>query len=272
MFKKKIIILLVLTLLCFGCTGENKLSVHFIDVGYGDCILIENETCGNLLIDGGYPEQSDKILNYLKETGVERLDFVVATHPHPDHIGGLPEVLRNIAVGKLLTNEDMTERKEWAELRELSSGKNIECVILKRGDIMVDEPDFKIEVLHPEEPDDNLNESSLVLKMTHGDVRFLFTADISSRICEELARLYGDKLKSEVLKAPHHGKQPSRLFFKTVGAKLAVISTGKSRWRKPRAEKKVFSILEELGIKVLSTENHGTVVVKSNGKRLKIIK
>ncbi|MFH1957593.1 MAG: MBL fold metallo-hydrolase [bacterium] len=272
MIKKKIIILLVLTLFCLGCKEKNKLGVHFIDVGYGVCILIENEICGNLLIDGGYPEQSDKILNYLKEEEIERLDLVVATHPHPDHIGGLPEVLQNIEVGKLLTNEGMTGRKEWAELRELSSGKNIECVILKRGDIMVDEPDFKIEVLHPEKPGNNLNESALVLKMTHGGVRFLFTADISSRICEELAGLYGDKLKSEVLKAPHHGKQPSRVFFKTVDPSIAVISTGESEWRKPEDEEKVLSILEELGIKVLSTENRGTVVVKSNGRRFKIIK
>jgi len=165
----------------------------------------------------------------------------------------------------------MTERKEWAELRELASGKNIECVTLKRGDIMVDEPAFEIEVLHPEEPGNDLNESSMVLRMTYGGVRFLFTADISSRICEELAGLYGDKLKSEVLKAPHHGKQPSRVFFKTVNPSIAVISTGESEWRKPESEEKMLSILEELGIKVLSTENSGTVVVESNGRRFKII-
>jgi len=271
MTKKKIIVLLTLVLFGLGCKGENKLGVHFIDVGYGDCILIENETYGNLLIDGGYPEQSDKILNYLKEAGIERLDFVVATHPHPDHIGGLPEVLRNVEVGKLLTNEDMSGRKEWAKLRKLSSGKNIECIILQRGDIIVDEPDFKIEVLHPEKADNNLNESSLVLKMTHGSVRFLFTADISLRICEELAGLYGDKLESEVLKVTHHGKQPSRLFSKIVSPSIAVISTGESEWRNPESEKKVLSIFKELGIRMLSTENHGTVTVESNGRTPEIV-
>lgn len=249
---------------------DGVFSVHFIDVGQGDCTLIKTDK-GNMLIDAGENGNETAILNYLNEQGVTELEYFVATHPHSDHIGGAAEVIsgvniKNIIMPKLSSsNTPTTKTYEKMLLAINNSNAN---VIAAKPDSEYTFGDVKFIVLSPFEQDENLNNMSVTLKLTYGSHSFLFTGDAEKEVEEQLLD-YGYDLKADVFKLAHHGSSTSNSyeFMDVVNPEFAVISYGvDNSYGHPHDE--TVEMLEEKNITYYSTAQSGNVVIKVVGDSL----
>ena len=249
---------------------DGVFSVHFIDVGQGDCTLIKTDK-GNMLIDAGENGNETAILNYLNEQGVTELEYFVATHPHSDHIGGAAEVIsgvniKNIIMPKLSSsNTPTTKTYEKMLLAINNSNAN---VIAAKPDSEYAFGDVKFIVLSPFEQDENLNNMSVTLKLTYGSHSFLFTGDAEKEVEEQLLD-YGYNLKADVFKLAHHGSSTSNSyeFMDVVNPEFAVISYGvDNSYGHPHDE--TVEMLEEKNITYYSTAQSGDVVIKVVGDSL----
>lgn len=270
-----IFLLLFLAISGISCSGwlggvcpSADLLVHFIDVGYGNSILVEFPGGGNLLIDGGDRGAGTKVVEYLKSRKIKKLDVVVVTHPHPDHIEGLFSVVGKYEIDIIIANEDIPESENYAPFFAAIKEQKIEFKRAKREDIIDRFAGVRIEILHPDKLTGDWNNDSLVIKLVYKKVSFLFAADIGQEICAGLVDYYKEKLKSNVVNIPHHGKSGSEEFFELISPELAVLSVGPSKWRNPSKEKEILDILKRLGVRVLTTEREGTIVIRTDGKEV----
>jgi len=246
-------------------TPEDSLAVHFLDVGQGDAILLvdNNET---MLIDGGNPEYGEQIVDYLADLGITQLDYVVATHNHNDHAGGLTDVVANLDVDNLyLTNSEETTASK--NLIAAAKSKNIPISNPSSGSAMAF-GSSTINFLGPLNVHDDVNDDSLVMKVTHGSHRFLLTGDMEEAAEKELLAQNLD-LAADVLKVGHHGSYSSTgyLFLRTVNPRYAVISCGVNNdYGHPHDEP--LSRLNDAGSVIFRTDLLGTIVATSKGEQL----
>jgi competence protein ComEC len=250
-------------------TPEDSLAVHFLDVGQGDAILLvdNNET---MLIDGGNPEYGDQIIDYLADLGITQLDYVVATHNHNDHAGGLTDVVVNLDVDNLyLTNSAETTASK--NLVAAAKAKNIPISTPSSGTAMAFGSSV-INFLGPLNAHEDVNDDSLVMKVTHGPHRFLLTGDMEEAAEKELLAQNLD-LATDVLKVGHHGSYSSTgyLFLRTVNPRYAVISAGVNNdYGHPHEE--TLSRLNDAGATIFRTDLLGTIVAISKGDQLRFDK
>ena len=247
------------------------LSVHFIDVGKADGIYIR---CNgkHILIDSGDVEYSGTVTNYLKRQGVEVLDMVVVTHFDRDHIGGMANVLMEFEVKRFL----MPELPE--ELVPDSAAYETMIYALGARRVPAESPDIgdrfslggmEIRVLGPQRVYDDMNDNSILLKMTYGEISFLFMGDAEENAEKDLLE-QGYDLRSTVLKVGHHGSKTStsQELLDAVMPQAAVISVGEDRNELPKTQ--VLDRLSENGAAVFRTDLNGTIVMASNGDMLHI--
>lgn len=266
-----IISLLVLLLFQFFSTFSFKtddfLTVTFLNVGQGDSILIEVPNGVQTLIDAG---SGQKVLQELaKEINPfdRSIDLVIATHPDLDHIGGFPEVLKRFSVGSFLTSSSTKETETSEAIEEL-----IQVEFINNGDriILDSERNIYIDVLFPydEYTTSDANDRSLVMRLTYGEIEFLFTGDASEKIEEYLVQNFKKYLPADVLKAGHHGSKTSTRedFVSAVSPKYVVISAGQDN-KYGHPHKEVLDTLEKFDLDILYTKN-GPVSFKTNGKTL----
>jgi len=245
-------------------------SVHFIDVGQGDCTLIKTDK-GNMLIDAGENGNETAVLNYLSEQGVTELEYFVATHPHSDHIGGAAEVISGVTVKNIIMPKLSASNTPTTKTYEkmLTSIKNSGAkVIAAKPDSEYAFGDVKFIVLSPFKQDDNLNNMSVTLKLTYGSHSFLFTGDAEKEVEEQLID-YGYDLKAEVFKLAHHGSSTSNSyeFMDAVNPEVAVISYGiDNSYGHPHDE--TVEMLEEKSITYYSTAQSGDIIIKVVGDSL----
>lgn len=271
--KKLISVLLLLCLLLVGCTAPvdadapKNFTVHFIDVGQSESILLEYD--GHFaLIDGGYQEEGPNVVQYLQDQGVEELDLVVATHLHGDHLGGLPLVLSVFPVGRI-----------WCSAQTYySSAYDRFTYYADQQDVAIERPlpgeafflgDVKLQLLGPlSKSYTDLNNSSLVIMATFQENKFLFTGDMRWEAEKELVEA-GTDLKADVLKVGHHGSYTSTsyLFLREVMPEHAIISCGKNNeYGHPHSEP--MSRLRDAGVTIYRTDRLGTIVAVSDGKAI----
>lgn len=250
---------------------DYDMSVHVIDVGKADSIYIRCKD-KNILIDGGERDTYKTVNEYLRKNNVKELDLVVATHPHSDHIGGLPAVLDEFPVKKFI----MPEIKE--ELIPTSHSYENLLKALIRHNISVEAPipgsEFKIgdlllKVVAPNADYDNLNNYSVVIKAVYKNQSFLFTGDAEEASEYDMLKQEFD-LESTVLKVGHHGSKTSssQAFLDKVNAKYAVISVGEDRNKLPKAQ--TVNRIKSMGTKLYRTDLDGTVIFMTDGEELKI--
>lgn len=214
-----------------------------------------------MLIDGGDKKAGKDVVKYLKKQAVKKLDLVVVTHHHDDHMDGILKVLKKFKVDLVAVNDDISANKNYTRLYKLISRKDIAFQSFKRGDKIGSFKGVTMEVINPEKLSGNTNDDSMVIKLAYKDTSFLFAADIGNKVCDELAILYeSGGLKSDVLKVPHHGKDSTSGFISAVSPEVAVISVGPSQWGGPYDH--IIALYKEQGIKVLRTDELGTIVIK----------
>lgn len=240
-------------------------EVHFIDVGKGDSILIKAGD-RSMLVDGGRPVEGPKLVSYLKSQGITSIDVMVATHPHADHIGGLLGVLREIPVKEVLDSGIPQTTKTYESFLTLIDQKNIPYTIAEAGQAIDLGSGVRVEVLAPyaARNEDGINENSIVLKVIHENVTFLLTGDAG--IPEERQLLEsGYRLKSDVLKVPHHGSGYSADtgFISAVSPEISVIEVGPNPYGHPTRH--MLELLKESGSVIYRTDLNGNIVVRSDG-------
>jgi len=274
--KKKllgiILILMVVLSIAVGCEvskadGEN-LEVHFIDVGQGDAMLIKK---GNqaMIIDAGKNVSGDLVVKYLKKQKVKNLEYVIGTHPHEDHIGGLDLVIDNFEIGKVIMPNAIATTKTFEDVLDSISKKGLKITKAKAGDVY-DLNGAKFTILAPNQDEyPNLNNYSIVVKLSYGANSFLFTGDAEKESEEEILAKDKRSLKADVLKVGHHGSVTSTLqeFLDAVNPNVAVISLGVDNpYGHPHKE--VSERLESKNIKIYRTDLHGNIVAISDGKTI----
>jgi len=224
-----------------------------------------------MLVDAGDgpSDAEETILPYLKEAGVERLDYLVLSHPHQDHVGGMPAILQEIAVDTaVLSGQVHTNQAYEATLRELKA-RQIEVIRARAGRSFRLGPEVRVDILWPAEPllegEDGVNENSVVLLVSHGEFNLLLAGDIEEEAQATLLLMTED-LRSQVLKAPHHGARSSLQaeWLDAVAPEAAIISVGADNpYGHPDAE--MLAALQSRGASVYRTDLRGAITVTSDG-------
>lgn len=243
---------------------DGALFVEFIDVGQADSILIYNKE-HYMLIDGGNNEDGMKLVNYFNSLGITKFDYVIGTHPHEDHIGGLDDIINNFEVGTFYMPNVITTTKTFEDVITALENKQIAFSTPNIGSTFnLGSASFK--TLYVGEDEEDLNDSSIILKMIYGSDSFLFMSDASSKI-EKI--LLEEDIDADVLKVGHHGSQysSSESFLKKVNPTIAVIQVGiGNSYGHPRKE--TLDKLNELNVKVYRTDLDGTIIAKSDGENI----
>lgn len=263
----------LLTLLITGCTtdvksnvGGSDFAVHYIDVGQADAALVvcDGET---MLIDGGNREDSQLIYTYLKNEDVTHLDYVVATHAHEDHVGGLPGALNFATVGTALCSGDSYDSEVFETFVSQLAKQSKQISVPKAGDVF-ELGSAQVQVVGPVRQSDDPNNMSLVLRIVYGSTSFLFTGDAEREEEQDILDA-GFELESTVLKVGHHGSENSTTypFLREVMPEYAVISVGEGNsYGHPTPE--ALGRLHDAGVTVLRTDMNGTIICTSDGERV----
>ena len=261
------ITILILILLFLTSAASAELTVHFLDVGQGDAaiVLCDGET---MMIDGGESKYSQFIFAYLRKTlNLDYIDVMVASHPHADHVGGLSAALNACQVGVLYTPEVDYPSKTWESVLKYADAQGTSVIIPMPGDVF-DLGGATVEVLGPLWYSNNTNDLSLIIRITYGDVSFLFTGDAEWDEEHDLVEA-GIDINADVLKVCHHGSSTSSsyVFLREVSPEYAVISVGKeNQYAHPTEE--ALGRLKDVGAVVYRTDEHGTIICTTNGTGL----
>ena len=239
------------------------LSVHYLDVGQGDSIFIElpNKKC--MLIDAGENMYGKSITEYINNLGYTNIDYLVATHPHADHIGSMAYVVKHNDIGEIYMPKVTTTTKTYENLLTAIADKGLKVKSAKAGMNIIDDNDFSINILAPVKIDeDNLNNCSVILKITYKNDSFLFLGDAEKK---ELETVTAD-MSAEVLKVGHHGSRTSttKALLEKVNPRYAVISLGKDN-SYGHPHKSTLKLLDEFNVETYRTDENGTIVVSTEG-------
>jgi competence protein ComEC len=256
---------------------HNKgLCVNFLDVGLGDSMIVEAPEGTRILIDGGGLYRGDFdmgksiITPILLSKKILTIDYVINTHPHGDHAGGLFTILNTFKVRRFVTGAYFMREGRFLDLLALLKEKGIPVDAWKKSDHITFTKGMKIDVMNPGRlmTPENPNDASLVLKITHRENAFLLTGDIGSGIEEGLV-LEGVPLKARIMKIPHHGSRHSSslAFICSVGPDTAILSVGKGIRGLPGED--ALNVYKSLSIPVLRTDVNGFIRVCSDGSAIR---
>ncbi len=265
-------------LLCFGYVSISRgdLRVHFIAVGHGDAILIEEDGEAVALVDAGKPEAGPVVLNYLRGLDFDRIEHLFVTHDHDDHIGGVPMILDSLDVG-VVHHTGMVHDWEAAQVfREYLRSEKWKTDVTDVGDIPVETGKLSIRVLSPYRDETEgksvaSNPCSMVLQVTYGSTKILLPADIDAGREDQLVERYGNGLKSEVMKACHHASASgnSGRFLEAVQPRIIVVTVGPNPWGYP--DEGTLIRLNRHSPVVLRTDEVGTIILQSDGEDIRIV-
>jgi competence protein ComEC len=247
-------------------SADSSFEVHFIDVGQGDCSLILCDDAA-MLIDGGEASESSKVYAYLKAHEVDHLDYIVATHAHSDHIGGLSGALNYATVDTALCPVTDYDSKTFDSFVKYLGQQNVSITVPSAGDEF-SLGNASVEVLGPQRSYDDPNDTSIVLKITYGNTSFLFTGD-AERTAEADILEAGYDLSATVLKVGHHGSDTSTSypFLREVMPEYGVICVGKDNsYGHPTDD--TLSRLRDADVKVYRTDLQGTIICTSDGEKV----
>ncbi len=284
MNKYKItIIFLIVAILFSACTSPFYLDLsqqssqvtsdeaffHFIDVGQGDCTLIQGENT-NILIDSGTYEGGYTAYNYLKDIGVNRIDYFISTHPHEDHLGGAATIISGIKTENVFINGNVSNSDFFDEFLDVLEYKNITPKIPDTGCIYEIGP-FRIKFLSPVEDFEDENNNSLVFTVQFKNTKALFTGDAERKVEGELLK-NPDNLYADILKVGHHGSRnaSSATFLNAVCPTVSVIQCGEGNsYGHPHDE--ALKRLTGISSAVFRTDRDKTVILRTDGNTVEKI-
>lgn len=253
---------------------SGKLAVHFIDIGQGDSILIQNPENEFILIDTGEKDQYEKLTGYLDYYKITKFKYVIFTHPHSDHIGSADKIVKNYDIENIIMSNATNNTKTFERLITEIEKKNLEIIPAEPGDIYkFGDAEFIILAPNSEEYK-SLNNYSVVIKLTYGNTKFLFTGDMEKESENEVISYCKNNninLSVDVLKVAHHGSSTSSQtnFIKTVNPEYAVIMCGTDNsYNHPNL--KVVDRIESNGSEILRTDLEGDIIIVSDGQSVSV--
>ena len=251
-------------------TGDSQvtgnLEIHYINVGQGDATLIK---CGDmtLLIDAGDNSQGTNVRSYIEAQGVERIDYVIGTHPDADHIGGLDVIIYNFECGTILMPDETKDTKTYDDVIQTIENKNYKITLPEVGSTYK-LGDAKFTIIAPNDDYDDANSESIGILLEFGETRFLFTGDAEEEAEADILK-NGIDIHADVYKAGHHGSRTSSSeeFLAAVEPKAVVVSCGEDNsYGHPHAEILNYCLMNN--IPMYRTDMQGTIVAKSDGKTI----
>ncbi len=264
-----------------------RLRITAIDVGQGESSLLQFPGGKTMLVDGGGFHQSDfdtgemVVAPLLWRKKISKIDLLVLSHPHPDHLNGLVSVVKNFDIGEVWTNGEAIDSEAYKEFVSLIAERKIKQMVIARGQPSRAVDGVLIEFLHPDgiRPDpssgrrrDRINNNSLVLRIIFHEASILFTGDIGAADESEIIALYPG-LTCTILKIPHHGSatSSSQAFLRMLGPRIAILSVGSNNsFKLPHPD--VIARYEAAGCRILRTDKHGAVYLETDGCSLMKIK
>lgn len=253
-------------------SSQNKMIVHYIDVGQGDSILIQVNN-KNLLIDSGPSSNKKDLLDYLENLNIKKLDYIIATHPHEDHIGNMDTIIKRYNIGSFYSPKVITSSNTFESMISALVDKNLKINVLKKGVKGIDlGKNVEIQIFSPLEDisSDNLNDYSPIIKITFVNNSFLFTGDAEVST-ESMVLSENNNLNCDILKVGHHGSSTSTSsnFLASVNPSVAIIPVGKNNsYGHPTPE--ILSLLNSYNIRTFRTDINGTIIAISDGKNINI--
>ena len=245
---------------------NNNLEIQFLDVGEADCALI-NSNGEYALIDAGNTIDGNKIVKYFESLGIRDFKYLFGTHAHEDHIGGLANVIYNFNIGTVYMPNVPSEYKSYHNVLKALNKKNLDL------NNPINDEEYKLgestlKIIYNGENEEDINNSSLIIKLTYKNKSFLFTGDTTKEVEDKIL----DKdLNSNLLKVSHHGSNDasSANFLVKVHPEYAIISVGKDNdYYHPHQV--TIDKLERIGTKIYRTDLDGTIIVKSDGENINI--
>ena len=257
--------------------ADNGVMLSVIDVGQGDGLILSAQG-KTMVIDAGTGRGGKAIDRQLEVFGVRRINTLVLTHPHADHIGGAPFLIKKWPIDEVWHSGEEAKSKIHQKTMDLLREKNIPTLTPKRGHKIQFSKDVSVTVLYPEIPRisgsrSDANSNSVVLWVNHGEVDFLLTGDAEEPTEHRLVEIIKDTPMGdlEVLKVAHHGSSHSstEAFLKHFPSDIAVISCGRrNRYKHPKPE--ALQRIEAMGAKIHRTDHEGTIHIRSDGKTFKV--
>jgi beta-lactamase superfamily II metal-dependent hydrolase len=265
--------------------GTNELLITFIDVQQGDAILIETPNGKKILIDAGEGLDPDfkfakkvnagkkRVLPYLRQRKIEHLDYLISTHPHSDHIGGMLYLLKYIKVNKFIDSGFAYSSVLYSKLLKTIKKKNIKYQIVKPDDELFFGDEIYCKVIYANARPDDVNNASVTLYLKYKNKSFMLTGDLEANREKEVCKNYGYKIKSDVLKLGHHGSKTStsKLWLKCVEPEYAVICVGKkNKFRHPSDV--ILDRLDYFNVsKIYRTDLDGNIYFLTDGNKIRVI-
>lgn len=247
---------------------SDEMKVHFIDVGQGDSIFIELPNTKTMLIDAAENEYADRITNYIYSCGYNTLDYVVATHPHSDHIGGMADVIGAFNVENVILSPATHTTKSYTNMLKAIDDSGAKVKIGVAGTEIFSDGDLSAVVIAPVTEDySDLNNSSVMVMLTYGSRKFLFTGDAEN---SEENTITAD-IDCDVLKVGHHGSSTStsRAFLTAASPEYAVISCGMGNsYGHPHTE--TLDRLKGAGVKIYRTDLQGDIIMTCDGENITV--
>ena len=246
-----------------GSTFEGNVTVHFIDVGQGDSILIQYSDGSNVLIDAGGNRGSEFLTSYLHERSVQTIDALFITHPHTDHINYVGAVMEEFDVERVYMTDFTVNTAAYDDLIEAIEEEG--CPRLQPSLSMTFEFAKGLKVLFYDGGAEITDDSSIVLRLDHGTTSFLFAGDMGTSIEQWLVEERGNLLDVDILKVSNHGSvyTTSAAFLSQVSPEVSVISVGENPYGNPSEE--TLDRLSAAGSLIYTTMENGNIVVSSNG-------
>lgn len=264
---------------------EGDLAVYFFDLEdekkTGESILVKTPKGQTILIDAGVPDSGPDLDQYLDELDIDTLDYVMPSHPHYDHIGGLQTIFKTREIGQVIETDVPHTTGPYKEYKRIMNEENIDVKIGEAGDVLELGEDLTLEIMNPPKGTNKdslpkgyskmsasfINNMSMVMKLTYKEQSFLFTGDIYARKELELIDEYGEELQSNVLVAPHHGNKTSstKQFIKAVDPEIAMIPANLM------FSKRIYKRYVNYGSDVYHSSYDGNVVLVSDGKTIEVV-
>lgn len=257
----------------FFQVSNHNLQFHFIDVGQGDSSLIITPKGKTILIDAGDEAHAKKVVSYVREQGIEKLDLVIATHPDADHIGGMDKVIKNFDIGVFAMPDVSAKTNQYKQIQRELKAKKMKATRLYQGDEVQIDDDIDFEILSPVKGKkyDDTNEYSIVAKIVYKDTSFILMGDATMENEVDIINNVPD-IDIDVLKLGHHGSSTSSsdYFITKTSPNIAIISCGKNnKYGHPHQE--VMRVLKKHGVTPYRTDEMGDIVITSDGKEIKYI-
>lgn len=245
---------------------NHNLNITYLDVGQADTILIQNDG-HNMLIDAGNNEDGPLLVQYFKEQNITKFDYLIATHPHEDHIGGMDDIVKNFDIDKIYMPDITTTTKTFLDLLDAIEEKNMTFDVPKINQSFTLGHTL-FQVIYTGNDKKNLNNASIVLKASFKNTSYLFTGDATSEVEKKILK---KDIQATVLKVGHHGSKYSTTttFLEKVNPTYAIISVGKNNsYNHPNQT--TLDKLTKRNIEIYRTDEMGSIFLETDGEKITI--